>query len=132
MRYSYTSCLISLGTREMPCTESSERLGGKSVCCLWLRKYGTSDQEHYLSSIEYIFRATVSDGDNAHVIGCALDLSSFQRIKTWAIILSVLVSINWSWEEESKEFITYFFSKSVNFGDGLTRTSMKWLIGYWE
>ena len=67
-----TSCSISLGICETPCTESSERLWGKSVCYLWLRQYGTSDQEHYLSSIEYIFMATVSAAVNAHVLGCAL------------------------------------------------------------
>ena len=54
----------------------------------------TSDQGHYLSSVEYIFRATVSAWDNEHVLVFASDLFSFQRFKTCFKILFVSVSIH--------------------------------------
>ena len=86
----------------MPSPVISETLRGKSVCCLWLRQNGTGNQYECLSSIEYIFRATVSAGVIALVLGGAVDLISSQHLKTRVIILFELVSIHWSWDEASK------------------------------
>ena len=92
----------------------------------------TNNMEYYLSSMETIFRATVSEEVNAHVLGCALDFFSFQCFKIRVRILFALFSIPRSWEENPKGVVILRFSWSVNFGDGFTTTSLKLSIDFWE
>ena len=70
----------------------------KQISNWWLILNGSGNQTECLSSIVYIFSATLSAGVIALVLGCALDLSSFQLLKTWVRIISEVFSIDWSWD----------------------------------
>ena len=78
-------------------------------------EYVTKDKEWYLTSMEYTFSAKSSEKFDAHVLGCALGLFSFQHYKTWVRIILVVFSIILSWEEDPKKSQYYAFLDKLTF-----------------
>ena len=81
----------------------------KQISHWWLILNWSGNQTECLSSIVYIFSATVSAGVIALVLGCVLDLSSYQRLKSRVRIIFVVFSIDWSWDEAANNSLHFYF-----------------------